>query len=409
METQKSIYLADDLRTLVTQNKLASAFAEAKRFDRAIPLFERTLAAYKTKSNKDDTHILYTQNELAISYQAAGKLDQAIPLFKQTLESSVARYGPDDRRTLLYQGNLADAEAAAGKPEQAIALLKQTLDRQTLKLGADDLDTIATMNSLAWQYRETHQFESAEPLFKQVWEKRTITLGSGDKETIDAEHHWGLCLAMMGRREEAEVHYQDSLEKIKKDDSAAHFWLGVYRQHLVELYDDWEKPEKAVDFLRDERGKPGNDELEFAKTLYRIGVSRLRKRMWDAAESVFRESQSIWERVRPDDLGRFEAESEVGASLIGQKKFAEAEPVLLSVYKGIEARASTIGPAHKIRMAKAAERLVELYDATGNALQSDRWRAIVKTHTARQSSAGQSGEIPEYPFGPVAPSGTDRQ
>ena len=50
--------------------------------ERAIPLYERTLEARRSKLGPDHPHTLTSQNNLANAYQAAGKLDRAIPAFR---------------------------------------------------------------------------------------------------------------------------------------------------------------------------------------------------------------------------------------------------------------------------------------------------------------------------------------
>jgi hypothetical protein len=57
---------------------------------------------------------------------------------------------------------------------------------------------------------------------------------------------------------------------------------------------------------------------------------------------VFAEAEPSRAR-QPDDWQRFRAESLLGASLAGQKKYAEAEPLLLEGYRGMLTRREQIG------------------------------------------------------------------
>jgi eukaryotic-like serine/threonine-protein kinase len=66
--------------------------------------------------------------------------------------------------------------------------------------------------------------------------------------------------------------------------------------------------------------------------------------------------------------------SMLGGSLLGQKKYAEAEPLLKEGYEGMKQRAKTIPAADLPRLTEALERLVQFHDATGNATEADRWR-----------------------------------
>ena len=65
----------------------------------------------------------------------------------------------------------------------------------------------------------------------------------------------------------------------------------------------------------------------------------------------------------------------LGGSLLGQKKYAEAEPLIVSGYEGMKARQTKIPPPGKPRFTEAAERVVKLYEAWGKKDEAARWRA----------------------------------
>jgi eukaryotic-like serine/threonine-protein kinase len=54
----------------------------------------------------------------------------------------------------------------------------------------------------------------------------------------------------------------------------------------------------------------------------------------------------------------------LGEALLGQKKYADAEPLLLAGYEGLKQREKTIPPPGKVRLPEALDRLIELYTAT---------------------------------------------
>ena len=79
----------------------------------------------------------------------------------------------------------------------------------------------------------------------------------------------------------------------------------------------------------------------------------------------------------------------LGVPLLGQKKFAEAEPLLLSGYDGMKKQENKIPPPAKIRLNQAVERLVQFYEATSKPDEAAKWRKELK---ARQHAAEESGE-----------------
>jgi hypothetical protein len=74
--------------------------------------------------------------------------------------------------------------------------------------------------------------------------------------------------------------------------------------------------------------------------------------------------------------------------LVGQKKYAEAEPLLLAGYKGMHQREDKIPVVDKVRLAEALERLVQLYDAWSKPEQAKEWR-----QTLEQAKTPRKGPI----------------
>jgi eukaryotic-like serine/threonine-protein kinase len=60
--------------------------------------------------------------------------------------------------------------------------------------------------------------------------------------------------------------------------------------------------------------------------------------------------------------------------LLGQKKFADAEPLILAGYEGMKARAAKIPAAAKPNLAEAGVRVVWLYEGWGKPVQAAAWK-----------------------------------
>jgi hypothetical protein len=69
----------------------------------------------------------------------------------------------------------------------------------------------------------------------------------------------------------------------------------------------------------------------------------------------------------------------LGEALLGQKKYAEAEPLLLSGYDGLKQREKTIPPQAKVRLIEALQRLVKLYEAPDKPDEATKWREELKS------------------------------
>jgi eukaryotic-like serine/threonine-protein kinase len=80
------------------------------------------------------------------------------------------------------------------------------------------------------------------------------------------------------------------------------------------------------------------------------------------------------QKKRPDDWQRFRAESLLGASLAGQKKYTEAEALLLEGYNGMLARKQRIDIPSLYHLDRAREWLAQLYQAWVKPHKAAEWR-----------------------------------
>jgi hypothetical protein len=92
------------------------------------------------------------------------------------------------------------------------------------------------------------------------------------------------------------------------------------------------------------------------------------------AERILRECLTLRQQKQPDAWTTFGTQSQLGGSLLGQKKYAEAEPLVLAGYEGMKQREATIPAGAKKYLTEALERLVQLYDAWGKPEQAQKWR-----------------------------------
>jgi serine/threonine protein kinase/tetratricopeptide (TPR) repeat protein len=92
------------------------------------------------------------------------------------------------------------------------------------------------------------------------------------------------------------------------------------------------------------------------------------------AEPLARECLAVHERLVPDDWRTCNVRSLLGATLLGQKKYAEAEPLLLSGFQGLKQRENTIPTRNKVCLAQAIQRLTQLYEETNRPDQAAEWK-----------------------------------
>jgi hypothetical protein len=92
------------------------------------------------------------------------------------------------------------------------------------------------------------------------------------------------------------------------------------------------------------------------------------------AEPILRECLAIRQKQTPDDWTTFNTKSLLGAALLGQKKYADAEPLLLAGYDGMKKALGQTAAERQGRLIENLECLVKLYDAWDKKDKASEWR-----------------------------------
>jgi serine/threonine protein kinase len=102
------------------------------------------------------------------------------------------------------------------------------------------------------------------------------------------------------------------------------------------------------------------------------------------SEPLARECLVLREKQIPDDWSTFNARSMLGGSLLGQKKYADAEPLLLSGYEGMKQREAQIPAEGRARLPEAMARIEQLYELTARPEQAAEWKKRQEPELSKQ-------------------------
>jgi serine/threonine protein kinase len=373
----------DHLHTLDARSNLALAYEKSGQLRRAIPLLERTLKAREEKLGNDHVNTMTSRNNLACAYQEAGKLDEALGLFERNLALEKTKFGDDHPATLACRNNLALAYEAAGKLDRAIPLLEATLKTREAKLGQDHPDALAALNNLGTAYLTAGQLQKAIPLLERALRATQAKLGDDHPDTIESRNNLAMAYQASGELDRALPLFEQaahSLEKLRFQDQNAptilHNATAAYEAaKQFDKAEMWHR--KWLPILRQQAGEVSP---AYAFHLGALGLDQLHQQKWHDAEVSFRECLAIRTKGAPDNWVTFHVQALLGGSLLGQKKYAEAEPLLLAAYDGLKQRQKAIPPADLSCFADATKSLVQLYEATGKKDAAEHWRKVLAGH-----------------------------
>jgi tetratricopeptide (TPR) repeat protein len=327
---------ADHPDTLASKHSLAMLYGGQGQYARAESLLKEVLEVRTAKLGMDHPHTLTSKNDLATLYQGQRQYPRAEPLLKEVLEVRTAKQGADHPDTLTIKNNLAALYMAQGQHARAERMFKEVLEGCTARMGAGHPDTLTIKNNLARLYWEQGQYARAEPLLREALEGRAARLGADHPDTLASKHGLAVLYQFQGQHARAEPLAR-------------------------ELAESWKK-------------RAGADAAPFAQQLALLGLSLLKQQKASEAEPVLRACLAIRAKREPDAWMTFDTQSQLGGALLGQKKYADAEPLLLKGYEGMKQREARVPAQGKVRLTEALERLVHLYEATDQKDKAAEWR-----------------------------------
>ncbi|HVK17501.1 MAG TPA: tetratricopeptide repeat protein [Fimbriiglobus sp.] len=241
------------------------------------------------------------------------------------------------RRPEPERANGPSAEKRRAEIEMANEILLSVLNARRADLGPDHPDTLATLTDLALGYRDAGQWDRVVPLLEDALRLQTAKNGPDHPDTLTATGN------------------------------------------MVAAYLETNKFDQALPLLTTYAGKMrgtlGADSPRFAGFLAVTAYDLLAARQYAAAEPYLRECLNIMEGRQPDSWLASQAKALIGGSLLGQRRYADAEPLLLAGYQGMKRMERTVPPQGKVRIREAADWLAALYAASGRPEEAARWRS----------------------------------
>ena len=281
--------------------------------------------------------------------------------------------GPDDRATLATLHNIASMYLEANDLAEAIPRLEQVREAKVRVLDPRDIDTLPTLHNLATAYWMAQQLDKSVPLFEEVVDLYRQIHDEGHPMTLAAKANLGVNYRDSGK-------FDDAIRLLKEAHDAADKQpsLRWASRELLFAYARAGRTAEATAMARDQlaaaRASLPADSAQLGDALAATGSVLVEAKAWNDAEPVLRDCLAIRQKKMPDDWRTFNTQSLLGAALLGQKNYTEAEPRLRDGYAGMRDRETHIPPNGKVRLTEAVERLVKLYEALDKPIDAAKWR-----------------------------------
>jgi hypothetical protein len=324
--------------TLNSQAVLAEVYVDQGFMERAEALHQEVLEKRTVTLGADHLDTLTSKLHLAPFYEQRKEFEQAIALLQEVVQKREAQLGAHDRATLWSKTDLAWYHNKSGKHDLAAAQYVEVQKAFVSKYGEDHPGTLRSKSNLALVYRDQGEYARAEMLLREVLLKRIALQGSDHPLTLGNKFQLAGVYYHQRKYDQAVSLLEEVLPAAKTRWGEHHGYTLQFMQTLACAYRDWGKPAQALPLIE----------------------QLLTKR----------------EKQEPDAWTTFYAKVMLGEALLGQKKYADAEPLLVQGYEGMKQREARNFPPQvpELRLREALDRLVQLYDAWDKPDQAAKWR-----------------------------------
>lgn len=423
LELDRTALGHDDPVTLSVGTTLGEAYRSAGNYAESEALLGDTYQTSLRSRGPDDPQTLNAERALASVYVAESKYAKAEPMLSDLLERSRRVLGSDSENTLDATDVLARVYFMRSKFPDAERLLKDMISIQTRVFGPEHPFTVNTMNNLAVLYQQEQRYEDAERLYVKVIDIERRVEGPTHPQTLNALNNLAVLYAVEGKYTEAAPIYENVLQQWRQQLGPEHPRTLAVMQNLAVLHQGQHDlagaetlSRRVVEMRTRALGAEHSDTLQSQNTLARIleeegkyaeadplftrvigvrqrvlgprnsvtldavanlGELRVDEARYPEAEATLRSCLDIQKQTMPSDYRRYWTQTLLGASLAGEQKYEEAEPLLVGGYDGMKQNAASVSDLSRQKLQKAGELVVKLYAEWNKPDKADEWRQVL--------------------------------
>jgi non-specific serine/threonine protein kinase/serine/threonine-protein kinase len=364
--------------TLESMDALASLYWRQGRYAQAEPIRAKVVELQRRVLGEQHPATLTSMNNLALLASYQGKHAAAESQFIHLLEIMRGVLGEEHLETMIAAGNLGIVHYRQGRYAEAETLFRTVLDQKLRVLGEEHPETLTTMNNLGVVYRAQGKYPQAEALLVRVTAVQRRVLGDEHPNMLLSMNGLALLYELQHKNAEAELLYRKVMESQHRVLGAEHPDTLATMNNLAVLYVKQGKNAEAEPLVTKSqearRRVLGEQHPDTLRSTNNLGWLYLNTGRYGQAESILRAAVTGYQKSAPDGWERYQCESLLGASLTGQKKYEEAERLVIGGYEAMIQRKSAIPAGSSSALDQAGQRIVQLYLNWGNAAKAAEWR-----------------------------------
>ena len=235
-----------DPRVAMSLNNLAMVLRQRGDPEAAEPVYREALSVKRALYDNAHPSTASTLNGLGLVLQDQEKYNAAESILQDALAMRRETLGPSHPRTAGTLNNLGNVLESQGRFEEAAARIREARTQFQSALGETHPYVAHPTVGLARLHMKQDRPEAAEPLLRTALLIRKEAFSAAHPNRIEVATMLATCLAQLGRYEEAEsllVSAREQLTTRSSDETET--LLKTTLTRLVELYEDWGKPDRA--------------------------------------------------------------------------------------------------------------------------------------------------------------------
>jgi eukaryotic-like serine/threonine-protein kinase len=373
LEMRRSLLGNEHPDVATSLSALANVLWHNRNFDEAEKLYRQALALRERIYLKEHPILAQSMNDLGFLLYLKGAeranlpevLNESEQLLRGALEMRQHLFGDFHPSVSETTFNLANVLGIEGQLDEAEALLQQVLANSKKLLGDEHPRLIYTLHSLGRMLWVQRKFSEAEPIYKQELAIRRKRDGSNNGAVAIALNSLGIAITQQGRFAEAEPLIREALEIRRR------------------LY-----------------GTTNNLPMRSAAGLARALIGQGKP---GEAEALLRDELPMMEERFPNDWVTFWARNLIGYSLMLQKRYVEAEPLLRSGYLGMKQKGVIVHgedgdtTTYAVDLDTARRWVSKFYEQTGWTVRATEWETQLaqerRSDAERYKKAADGGDL----------------
>jgi serine/threonine protein kinase/tetratricopeptide (TPR) repeat protein len=329
-----------------------------KKYLAEVKLIERRIVAAGSRGGKNnDRDISWTIGTIGAIAEEQGDLDMAETSLREALVMQRRLYGPEHEEIAKALMNLGGVAFLRGQYEEAEKTWREALAMQRKILDPEHPDIAQMLMNLTAVAMVRKDYATAEATAREALAMQRKLFPHDHPNIAMALDNLGAALSEQGNPGGAEPLFREALAIAGKVFGDQSTFVGSELNNLAE----------AVQ----RQGRPAE------------------------AEAFAREALTAWEHADPGAWQGFATRVQLGVSLAAQKKFTEAEPLLLAGYEGMKSRERSMRPDERAdNLPDALGHLVQFYTDSGQPEKAAEWRQKLDAYHRATTAAKPAPKQP---------------